>query len=251
MKTFKTTLLVIIFTLPFLCADLYTKYLAHTELPNEGDQIVLIKPLNAVSPIINYGSFLTVLFGIENSKENPNIFAHLIMVPLIIVGAYAAFYAVGGGIASILWFMFLGGALGNGIEVAIFSGATDFLSTNTGNPSFDLWVFNVADIFLFIPFLFCIIPIIYIIVTYFIWERIIYDKIIVPIREKILWPLKVKLGITEEYRPEPPKYSEELTLEVVSRYKAGETLEKIATALEIADAIDEFKEGWNSVECNN
>ena len=87
MKTFKTILLLIIFTLPFLFADLYTKYLAHTELPNEGDQIILIEPLYAERPMTNYGSFLTNLFGIVNSKENPNIFAHLTMVPRIILGA--------------------------------------------------------------------------------------------------------------------------------------------------------------------
>jgi len=228
---FKTTLLLIIFTLPFLCADLYTKYLAHTELPNEGDQIVLIKHLNAESPLTNYGSFLTNLFGIENSKENPNIFAHLTMVPIIILGAYAAFRAVGGGFVSILFFMFLGGALGNGIEVLIFGGVTDFLSTNTGNLSFDGWVFNVADIFIFIPLLFSIIPLIYQ-VGYYIWEYFIYERILLPIKEKILFPLYVKLGIIEEYRPEPPKYSEELTVEVVTRYKSGETLEEIATALD-------------------
>ena len=37
MKIIKTILLTIVFTLPFLFADLYTKYLAHTELPNEGE----------------------------------------------------------------------------------------------------------------------------------------------------------------------------------------------------------------------
>ena len=127
---------------------------------------------------------------------------------------------MGGGIASILWFMFLGGALGNGIEVLIFGGATDFLSTNTGNPSFDRWVFNVADIFIFIPLLFCIIPFIYLSVT-LICEYYIYDKLLLPILKKI--------GII--YTPAPPKYSEELTLEVVKRYKVGETLEEIAIAV--------------------
>jgi lipoprotein signal peptidase len=220
MKTFKTILLTIVFTLPFLCADLYTKHLAHTELPNEGDKIVLIEPLYAESPLRNYGSGLTNLFGIENSKEHPNTFAHLLFLPVIILGAYSAFHAVGGGIASILWFMFLGGALGNGIEVLIFGGATDFLSTNTGNPSFDRWVFNVADIFIFIPLLFCIIPFIYLSVT-LICEYYIYEKLLLPIFKKI--------GII--YTPAPPKYSEELTLEVVKRYKVGETLEEIAIAV--------------------
>jgi len=31
--------------------------------------------------------------------------------------------------------------------------------------------------------------------------------------------------------------------------KAWDLLSKAATALEIGDAIDEFVEGWNSVEC--
>ena len=74
MKTFRTTLLLIIFTLPFLFADLYTKYLAHTELPNEGDQVVLIKHLNAISPMINYGS----IFGGELKNENASHFTHLL-----------------------------------------------------------------------------------------------------------------------------------------------------------------------------
>ena len=227
MTTFKTILLLIIFTLPFLFADLYTKYLAHTELPNEGDQIVLIKPLYAVSPIRNYGG----VFGTELKKEDARHLEHLIFIPIIILAAYSAFRAVGGGFGSILFFMFLGGALGNGIEMSIFSGATDFLNTNTGNLNFDRWVFNLADVFIFIPVLFCLIPFIYLSVI-FICKYYIYDKIIVPLKEKILWPLYVKLGIIEEYRPEPPKYSEELTLEVVKRYKAGETLEEIATALD-------------------
>jgi transcription-repair coupling factor (superfamily II helicase) len=50
----------------------------------------------------------------------------------------------------------------------------------------------------------------------------VYDKLLVPIFKKI--------GII--YTPEPPKYSEELTLEIVKRYKFGETLEEIATAVD-------------------
>ena len=154
MKTFKTILLLIIFTLPFLSADLYTKYLAHTELPNKGDQIVLIEPLYAESPMTNYGSFLTNLFGIVNSKENPNIFAHLTMVPIIILGAYAAFHAVGGGIASILFFMFLGGALGNVYDRIIYKAVPDFIDFHVGE--FHWFIFNVADIFISIGVIFMI-----------------------------------------------------------------------------------------------
>ena len=43
MRAAKSILLMIVFTIPFLFADLYTKYLAHTELPNEGDQMVLVE----------------------------------------------------------------------------------------------------------------------------------------------------------------------------------------------------------------
>jgi len=217
MKTFKTIFLLIIFTLPFLCADLYTKYLAHTELPNEGDQIVLIKHLNAISPLRNYGS----IFGTEWKKEDASHLAHLIFIPIIILAAYAAYHVVGCGFVSILFFMGLGGALGNGIEMAIFSGATDFLNSNTGNPNFDRWVFNLADVFIFIPVLFCLFPFIYLSV-FFIYKYYIYDKLLLPIFKMI--------GIV--YTPEPPKYSEELTLEIVKRYKFGETLEEIATAVD-------------------
>jgi len=189
MKIIKTILLTIVFTLPFLFADLYTKYLAHTELPNEGDQVVLIEPLYAVSPMINYGS----IFETELKKENASHFAHLLSIPITILGAWAAYHAVGGGFLSVLYFMFLGGALGNGIEVALFSGATDFLNTNTGNLNFDRLVFNLADVFICIPVLFCIIPFIYLSVTN-IFKYYIYDKLLLPIKEKILWPLYVKLG---------------------------------------------------------
>ena len=92
MKIIKTILLTIVFTLPFLFADLYTKYLAHTELPNEGDQVVLIEPLYAVSPMINYGS----IFETELKKENASHFAHLLSIPITILGAWAAYHAVGG-----------------------------------------------------------------------------------------------------------------------------------------------------------
>jgi lipoprotein signal peptidase len=226
MKTFKNTLLAIVFTLPFLFADLYTKYLAHTELPNEESYIVLIKPFYAVSPLRNYGG----IFEDELKKEDARHLEHLIFIPLVLIFGWLVYISEGFG--RLIWSIPLAGILGNGVELAIFSGATDFLQTNTGNMSFDQYIFNLADVFLVLTLLCSLIPIIYLIVTYFIWERVIYDKIIVPIREKILWPLKVKLGITEEYRPEPPKYSEELTLEVVKRYKAGETLEEIATAFD-------------------
>jgi lipoprotein signal peptidase len=217
MRTFKTILLLIIFTLPFLSADLYTKYLAHTELPNEGDQIVLIEPLNAVSPMINYGG----IFGTEFRKENASHFLHLIFIPLIFFATFGAYRAVGSGVASILWFMALGGILGNGIEIAIFSGVTDFLNTNTGNISFDRLVFNLADIFIFIAVLFCLIPVIYLSV-YYIWRFYIFDKLLRPIFKRI--------GIV--FTPVPSNYSEELTLDVVMRYKSGETLEEIAIAVD-------------------
>ena len=227
MTTFKTTLLAIIFTLPFLFADLYTKYLAHTELPNEGDHIVLIEPLYAISPMINYGG----IFEDELKKENARHWEHLVYIPIIILAAWLAYHAVGSGFLAILYFMFLGGALGNGIEVAMFSGGTDFLNTNTGTLSFDRFVFNLADVFIWIPCLVCIIHSVFLLV-YHICRFYIYDKILLPIKEKLIWRLCVKLGIMEEYIPAPPKYYEELTLEVVRRYKAGETLEEIATALD-------------------
>ena len=76
MRAAKSILLMIVFTIPFLFADLYTKYLAHTELPNEGDQMVLVEPLYAISPMIYYGS----VFGTELEKENASHFIHLIFI---------------------------------------------------------------------------------------------------------------------------------------------------------------------------
>ena len=90
MRAAKSILLMIVFTIPFLFADLYTKYLAHTELPNEGDQVVLVEPLYAISPMINYGS----VFGTELEKENASHFIHLIFIPIIILCALAAYHAV-------------------------------------------------------------------------------------------------------------------------------------------------------------
>ena len=216
MRAAKSIVLMIVFTIPFLFADLYTKYLAHTELPNEGDQIVLVEPLYAISPMINYGS----VFGTELEKENASHFIHLIFIPIIILCALAAYHAVSYGIFRIHYFMVFGGALGNGIEIALFSGVTDFLNTNTGSPYFDMFVFNLADVFILIPVLFWLIPAIYLFLNY-ICEYYIYDKLLLPILKKI--------GVV--YTPPPPKYSEELTLEVVDRYKSGETLEEIASAV--------------------
>ena len=203
----------IVFTVPFLFADLYTKYLAHIELPNQGDEIVLMKPIYAVSPIRNYGS----IFKSEADKEKAHHLTHILLWPTVILGLFLiAFYG-----RHFLWYMALGGGLGNGIEIAIFDGGTDFLNTKTGYWDLDRWIFNVADVFLFIPVLFCLIPAIYLCVNY-ICKYYIYDKLLLPVFEKI--------GIVPT--PAPPKYSEELTLEVVERYKSGETLEGIASAVD-------------------
>ncbi len=216
MRAVKSILLMIVFTIPFLFADLYTKYLAHTELPNEGDQVVLVEPLYAISPMINYGS----VFGTELEKENASHFIHLIFIPIIILCALAAYHAVSYGILGIHYFMVFGGVLGNGIEIALFSGVTDFLNTNTGNPYFDMFVFNLADVFILIPVLFWLISAIYLYVNY-ICKYYIYDKLLLPILKKI--------GVV--YTPPPPKYSKELTQEVVERYTSGETVEEIASAV--------------------
>ena len=213
LKTFKTTLLLIIFTVPFLFVDLYTKYLAHIELPNQGDEIVLMKPIYAVSPIRNYGS----IFKSEADKEKAHHLTHILVFPPVILGLFLlAFYN-----RHFLWYMALGGGLGNGIEVAIFDGGTDFLNTKTGYWDLDRWIFNVADVFLFIPVLFCLIPVIYLSVTY-ICKYYIYDELLLPVFKKT--------GIVPTSAT--PRYSEELTLEVVERYKSGETLEEIASAVD-------------------
>ena len=80
--------------------------------------------------------------------------------------------------------MALGGGLGNGIEVAIFDGGTDFLNTKTGYWDLDRWIFNVADVFLLLPVLFFLIPLIYLSVTY-ICKYYIYDELLLPVIEKI------------------------------------------------------------------
>ena len=121
MRTAKSILLMIVFTVPFLFVDLYTKYLAHIELPNQGDEIVLMKPIYAVSPIRNYGS----IFKSEADKEKAHHLTHILLWPTVILGLFLiAFYN-----RHFLYYMALGGGLGNGIEVAIFDGGTDFLNT--------------------------------------------------------------------------------------------------------------------------
>ena len=55
MNFIKSFVMTLVLVMPFLCADLYTKYLAHTELPHEGDTFVVTDHIYAINPVRNYG----------------------------------------------------------------------------------------------------------------------------------------------------------------------------------------------------
>ena len=206
MENIKTLLITVCLTLPFLFADLYTKYLAHQELTNQDEQVTVIKPIYATSPIRNYGSFW---FGGETDRKKAHHWAHLAFIPIIVMCFFSAYW-----IREIHYNMLLGGVLGNGIEIALFDGATDFLVAETGYWLLDQWIFNLADVFIYTGVL-----------VIFLWIALTFVFFIL---QGVFRVVLIQLGIVEQYYRPAKKYSDELTREVADLYKSGKSLDEIS-----------------------
>jgi lipoprotein signal peptidase len=192
---------------PLLGADLYTKYLAHTELTSPDQEYVLTKHLSAIKPFRNYGT----LWSGELDKDKAQNFTHWLIIVLIVPIAFIAALPAQFSIDSFLAKMQFAGALGNSIELILFYGVTDFLTTNDTGLFLDDYAFNLADVFLFLPIL------------YWISAYILFSAWCALPDSITMWNVHTKM---------PPKYSEELTEEIVQRFTSGEPIDEIAAAID-------------------
>ena len=138
----KSFVMTLVLVMPFLCADLYTKYLAHTELPHEGDTFVVTDHIYAINPVRNYGTW----WEGELDKDKAHHFTHALIilwsVPLTIM---AGFWAAGF-VRKVFWSMVLAGVLGNSTEFIIWGGvitAVSLMILFSGT-------FLISDIFLIV-----------------------------------------------------------------------------------------------------
>jgi lipoprotein signal peptidase len=192
---------------PLLGADLYTKYLAHTELTSEGQEYVITKHLSAIKPLRNYGTW----WSGELDKDKAQNFTHLLILLLIVPAAFLWSLSTEFKLENLLLKVQFAGVLGNATELILFDGVTDFLTTNDTGLFLDDYVFNLADVFIFLPFL------------YFISAYILLSAWCALPDSITMWNVHTKI---------PPKYSEELTEEIVQRFTSGEPIDEIAAAFD-------------------
>ena len=190
--------------LPFLSGDLYSKYLAYQLFIDESDQFVINDYVYAGLPLRNYG-WIGSEFPVEVNSFT-NISGNIIR-PLIFVFIYCLLYSLETFWARLNCGMLAGGAWGNGLEAAIFRGGTDFLYIHDTGTFLDMFVANVADLFVFAAILlFVLVPFIKCLLDNLLYQR---PATAVPRRKR--------------YR-----YGRKKRIEVIARYKRGESLEAIA-----------------------
>ena len=215
----KSFVMTLVLVMPFLCADLYTKYLAHTELPHEGDTFVVTDHIYAINPLRNYGTW----WEGELDKDKAHHFTHALIilwsVPLTIM---AGFWAAGF-VRKVFWSMVLAGVLGNSTEFIIWGGVTDFIRTRNTGMFLDNFVFNLADAFVIIP---TGLLALYLLFLLFLWD--VWQDNVNWFCGTFLPSVRSFIRGDIEYFSEPPKYTKALTQEITRRYKAGESMEDIA-----------------------
>jgi lipoprotein signal peptidase len=215
MKSLKLHILAILFMLPFLGSDLYSKYLAHQHLTEESDQVVINDYVYAGLPVRNYG------FAWSDQREQAvqlnsftNISSNIVSV-VIGIFIYCLLYSVETFWARLNCGMLSGGAWGNGLESAFFRSGTDFLYIHDTGTFLDMFVANVADVFVLLALLlFVLVPL-----TKSLLEKLFYQRPVTPRPQR------------KRYR-----YGKKKKKEVVERYKRGETLEVIAEFAETSVA---------------
>ena len=212
MKSLKLHILAILFMLPFLGSDLYSKYLAYQHLTEESDHVVINDYVYAGLPLRNYG-WIGSEYPVEvNSFTNISSNIASVVIGFFI---YCLLYSLETFWARLNCGMLAGGAWGNGLESAIYRGGTDFLYIHDTGTFLDIFVANVADVFVFLAiFLFVLVPLIKCLLDNLFYQR---PATAVPRRKR-------------------NRYGKKKKKEVVERYKRGETLEAIAEFAETSVA---------------
>jgi lipoprotein signal peptidase len=203
-KNLKLHILAILFMLPFLGGDLYSKYLAYQHFTEESDQLVINDYVYAGLPLRNYG-WIGSEFPVEVNSFT-NISGNIIR-PLICVFIYCLLFSLDTFWLRLNCGMLAGGAWGNGLESVLFRGGTDFLYIRNTGTFLDMFVANLADVFIFLALiLFALFPL-----ASSLLERLFYRRYVA----------------TSIHRKRF-RYGKKKRAEVVARYKRGETLEDIA-----------------------
>ena len=208
MESLKLHILAILFLLPFLGSDLVSKYLAYQHLTEESDPVVINDYVYAGLPLRNHG-WIGSEYPVEvNSFTNVSSNIASVLIGILI---YCLLYSLETFWARLNCGMLAGGAWGNGLEAAIFRGGTDFLYIHNTGTFLDMFVANVADLFVFAAILlFVLVPFIKCLLDNLFYQR---PATAVPRRKR--------------YR-----YGRKKRTEVIARYKRGENLEAIAAFAE-------------------
>ena len=208
MKSLKLHILAILFMLPFLSGDLYSKYLAHQHLIEESDQVVINDYVYAGLPLRNYG-WIGSEYPVEVNSFT-NISGNIIR-PLICVFIYCLLFSLDTFWLRLNCGMLAGGAWGNGLETVFFRGGTDFLYIHDTGTFLDMFVANVADVFVFLALLLFV---------------------LVPLASSLLEKLFYRRHVATSIHRKRFRYGKKKRAEVIARYKRGETLEDIAVFAE-------------------
>ena len=212
MTSLKLHILAILFMLPFLGSDLYSQYLAYQHLNEESDQVVINDYVYAGLPLRNYG-WIGSEYPVELNSFT-NISSNIASV-VICIFIYCLLYSLETFWTRMNCGMLAGGAWGNGLESAILRGGTDFLYIHDTGTFLDIFVANVADVFVFLA---------------------IILFVLVPLIKCLLDNLFYQRPATAVPRRKRNRYGKKKRKEVVERYRRGETLEAIAEFAETSVA---------------
>ena len=202
LNIFTPNLISLITLTPFAAIDLYSKYMAHEDLFYglkiiEGSQFFTLE-----DPIRNLG---WALQGGVELNSFANISSNICSVLIIPYCLFHLFFSVSV-IARIQWTLLAAGAVGNGIESALFRSATDFIYIHDTGTFLDGKVANLADLYIMLG-------------------------IFVVLLRNFLQPLFPDTQDTSYSNGTKRKqfiYTNEKMQEVIERYKTGESLEEIS-----------------------
>ena len=198
--------------LPFLGGDLYSKFLAHQHLTEESDQVVINDYVYAGLPLRNYG-WIGSEYPVEvNSFTNVSSNIASVVIGIFI---YCLLYSLETFWAKLNCGMLAGGAWGNGLESVFFRGGTDFLYIHDTGTFLDMFVANVADVFVLLALLLFI---------------------LVPLTKNLLDNLLYQRPATAVPRRKRNRYGKKKRKEVVERYTRCESLGAIAEFAETSVA---------------
>jgi lipoprotein signal peptidase len=195
MKHLKLHVLTILFMLPFLGSDLYSKYVAHQHFTDESYQLVISDYLYAGKPMRNYG-WIAQEWPVEVNSFS-NISSNITRV-LFCVFLYCLIFSLDMFWLRLNWGMLAGGAWGNGLETVFFRGGTDFLYIQNTGTFLDMLVANLADVFIFLAILlFALVPLSSSLIDKIFFRRLIAPK---PQRKRYRYGKKKRAEVIARYK---------------------------------------------------